>query len=133
LTQENCPRHTSFISFEKLQKQFDEGRQLFVYVNNSIIVGCFALSEQDDGSFELSNVAVQREYRGKGYGKEMVAFAMNKVKESGRNKIIIGIIEENVKLKDWYSTLGFKHKGTRRYNHLPFTVGNMEVTLKNKV
>jgi len=39
----------------------------------------------------------------------------------------IGIIEENEKLKKWYSDLGFVHIGTKKFEHLPFTVGFMEI------
>ena len=45
------------------------------------------------------------------------------------NKIKIGIVEENTVLKEWYKTFGFVHTGTRKYEHLPFTVGFMELEL----
>ena len=47
----------------------------------------------------------------------------------GGNKISIGIIEENAKLKDWYLKLGFNHISTRKFKHLPFTVGFMEMEM----
>jgi len=53
------------------------------------------------------------------------------VKSYGGNKISIGIIEENTKLKDWYLKLGFTHISTRKFKHLPFTVGFMEKELNS--
>ena len=38
----------------------------------------------------------------------------------------IGIMEENIKLKQWYMQNGFLSTGTKRFAHLPFTVGFME-------
>ena len=129
LTKENCPGNASFMRVEKLYKQYDEGRPMFAYLDNSIIVGYFSLSKNDGGSFELNNLAVLVEYRHKGYGREMIIFAMDKVREMGRNKMTIGLIEENTKLRNWYSGLGFIHAGTRKYKHLPFTVGFMKIGL----
>ncbi|MDP4145470.1 MAG: GNAT family N-acetyltransferase [Bacillota bacterium] len=129
LTKENCPGHTSFIQIEKLYEQYDEGRRLFGYLHNDIIVGYFSLGKNDGGNSQLENVAVLPEYRHKGYGKEMIFFAMSKAREMGSNKMVIGIIEENTKLKDWYSNIGFIHIGARKYNNLPFNVGFMEIQL----
>lgn len=38
---------------------------------------------------------------------------MNKVREIGSNKMAIAIIEENMKLKNWYSSLDFIHTDTK--------------------
>jgi ribosomal protein S18 acetylase RimI-like enzyme len=127
LTQENCPGHTSFMKVEKLYKQYDEGRPMFAYLDSGIIVGYFSLCKNDDRSFELDNLAVLPEHRHKGYGREMIIFAMGKVREMGSNKMTIGIIEENTKLRNWYIDLGFICIGTRKYNTLPFTVEFMEI------
>ncbi|MBU3161450.1 GNAT family N-acetyltransferase [Clostridium frigoris] len=129
LTNENCQGNASFIKTEKLYRQYDGGRSMFAYLNNGIIVGYFSLSKNDNGSFELNNLAVLVEYRHKGYGREMIVFAMNKVREMGSNKMTIGLIEESTKLRNWYSSLGFIHTGTRKYKHLPFTVGFMKIEL----
>ena len=129
LTKENCPGNASFMKVEKLYKQYDEGRPMFAYLDKGIIVGYFSLSKNDGGSFQLNNIAVLVEYRHKGYGREMIIFAMDKVREMGSNKITIGLIEESTKLRNWYSGLGFIHTGTRKYKHLPFTVGFMKIGL----
>ncbi|MBU3101299.1 MULTISPECIES: GNAT family N-acetyltransferase [Clostridium] len=126
LTKENCPGNASFMKAEKLYKQYDEGRLMFAYLDNGIIVGYFSLIKNDAGNFELNNLAVLVEYRHKGYGREMIIFAIDKVREIGSNKITIGLIEENTKLRNWYSSLGFIHTGKRKYKHLPFTVGFMK-------
>ncbi|MPN36714.1 hypothetical protein SDC9_184224 [bioreactor metagenome] len=56
----------------------------------------------------------------------LIDYAKEKVRAFGGQKITIGIIEENTRLMNWYTANGFVHTGTRKFNHLPFTVGFME-------
>lgn len=129
ITETNCPSHTSFIKAEKLQMQYDNGQLMFACTDNLKIVGYFSLASKGDGNYELDNLSVLPEYRHKGYGKEMIIFAVKKARDLGGGKISIGIIEENTQLKNWYCNFGFKHTGTRKFEQLPFTVGFMEIEL----
>ena len=129
LTQVNCPAHTSFIKAEKLYRQYDEGRLMFACLDNGTIVGYFSLVKINAESYELNNLAVLPEYRHKGYGKEMVSFVKEKAKELGSIEIVIGIIDENRRLKKWYENLGFIHTGTKISEYLPFTIGFMKADL----
>ena len=129
LTENNCPSHTAFMTPEKLVKQFDEGRPMFLLYCDNTPVGYFSLAKCSDKVWELNNLAVLPDYRHLGYGKAMVDYAVTAVKNNGGNKISIGIIEENTLLKNWYLKLGFNHIVTRKFEHLPFTVGLMELNL----
>lgn len=129
LTKENCPSHTAFMPLEKLQNQFENGNPMFLYEYNNKFIGYFSLSINDN-SVELNNLSVLPEYRHLGIGKKIVNYAVDYSKNTlGVNKIKIGIVEENTILKEWYKTLGFVHTGTRKFEHLPFTVGFMELEL----
>ncbi len=130
LTKENCPTHTSFIQPEKLKMQFDHGCPMFVYIEDSKIVGYFSMIPQKDGGLELDNLSVLPQYRHKGYGAEMIKYAVNTAKSMNVDALKIGIIEENTILKNWYLRNGFVHIGTRKFEHLPFTVGFMEYKIK---
>ncbi|HOQ76804.1 MAG TPA: hypothetical protein PK369_09585 [Thermoclostridium sp.] len=44
-------------------------------------------------------------------------------------EIVLGMIDENQKLKDWYRKHGFEGVGIRRSVKAPFTVGYMECRL----
>ena len=129
LTENNCPSHTAFITIDKLKKQFADGRPMFLFYQGDIPVGYFSLAKCSDEEWVLNNLAVLPEYRHLGIGKTIVDYAVAMVKSCGGNKISIGIIEENTKLKDWYLKLGFAHISTRKFEHLPFTVGLMELNL----
>ena len=129
LTENNCPSHTAFMKFDKLEKQFNDGRPMFIFCQDDVPVGYFSLAKCSDEEWELNNLAVLPEYRHLGIGKAMVDYAVAIVKNYGGTKISIGIIEENSTLKNWYLKLGFTHISTRKFEHLPFTVGCMEMKL----
>lgn len=129
LTREACPSHTAFMPISKLISQFDNDTPMFLYQFNDCFVGYFSLSVNDD-SVELNNLAVLPEYRHLGIGKELVDYAITYSKHTiGASKISIGIVEENLILKEWYEKIGFVHIGTKKFKHLPFTVGFMEIKL----
>lgn len=129
LTEKNCPSHTAFITIDKLESQFDDGRLMFLSYQDDIPVGYFSLAICNDGEWELNNLAVLPEYRHLGIGKSMVDYAVKMVENYGGNKISIGIIEENTRLKNLYLKLGFNHILTRKFEHLPFAVGYMELEI----
>lgn len=129
LTEENCPNHTAFISIEKLVRQYEIGTNMFLFQHYEKYVGYFSLVNNGE-SVELNNLSVLPEYRHLGIGKEMVKYAKDYAyNNTEANKIKIGIIEENTILKNWYSSLGFVHIGTKQFDSLPFTVGFMELKL----
>ena len=125
LTEQNCPKHTSFIKPEKLQRHFNQGTLMYGLYEDMHLIGCVSLSKKEGGVYDLHNLAVLPEYRHKGYGKQLLDFCKIKVKELHGNKITISIIEENIVLKDWYIANGFIHIGIKKFDHLPFTSGYM--------
>lgn len=129
LTKDNCPSHTAFMPIEKLTSQFDNDAPMFLYQYSGSFAGYLSLSINDD-SVELNNLAVLPEYRHLGIGKELVDYAITYSKNIlGANKIKIGIVEENTILKEWYEKIGFVHTGTKKFEHLPFNVGFMEIEI----
>lgn len=126
LTEQNCPRHPSFMKIDTLQQRYADGYQMYGLYEQDKLVGYVSISVDDNNAAELHNLAVLPGYRHKGYGKSLLDFCEKKAKEMGCNKIKIDIIEENKVLKDWYLKNGFVHLFTKIFNHLPFTAGFME-------
>lgn len=93
------------------------------------LVGYMSLSKEGEDAYELHNLAVLPEYRHLGFGKQLLEHAKETVKALGGNIIKIGIIEESTVLKQWYEQNGFVHTGTKKFDHLPFTSGNLEYSL----
>lgn len=127
LTAENCPTNGAFIPSLRLQEDYRSGALMYTLYENGDRAGFVQLTKKGDAVFELEKLAVLPEYRHRGYGKRLVGFVRDEARKLGARKITIGIIEENTRLKDWYAMNGFVHAGTRRFPHLPFTVGFMEL------
>jgi positive regulator of sigma E activity/ribosomal protein S18 acetylase RimI-like enzyme len=124
-TRENCPGHTSFVSDERLAGKIKNCYFSFgLYVGDKI-VGFVSLTDMGGCVYEMNDVSVLPEWRHYGYGRKLIDFCKEKVKELGGNKITIGIVEENFILKDWYTANGFVHTGTKTFDGLPFKVGFM--------
>jgi len=126
LSEQNCPRHPSFMKVDALQKRFADGYQMYGLYEQEKLVGYVSISIDEDNAAELHNLAVLPGYRHKGYGKSLLDYCEKRAKEMRCNKIKIEIIEENKILKDWYLKNGFVHLFTKKFDHLPFTVGFME-------
>ena len=126
LTKDNCPRHTSFITDERLAEKIRDGYYPYGYFVGDTLFGFVSLTDEGGGVYSMNNLSVLPEWRHFGCGKRLLDHCKDRVVEMGGNKIVIGIIEENGVLRDWYAANGFAHTGTERFEHMPFTVGHME-------
>lgn len=133
LTQENCPKHTSFIPLCYLETQMNWGWHMYALYADEKIVGYMSISKESDDVYELHNLAVLPEYRHNGFGRLLLDYAKDTVKSLGGRIIKIGIIEESTVLKSWYIANGFVHTATKKFDHLPFTSGYLEWDGKEKL
>jgi ribosomal protein S18 acetylase RimI-like enzyme len=129
LTPENAPTHPSFIILAQLEELRRKGLSFYGYFLGDRQVGFVAMERADDSLYYLEKLAVLPEYRHNGYGKELVQFVLDTAAAEGAKKLSIGIIDEQTILKNWYKEIGFRETGTRKFEHLPFTVGFMEIDL----
>ena len=130
-TRENAPRFTAFATDDtRLQYQFlVEHKPMYVYLHEGKIVGYYSLAMLDNGSVELNNLLVLPEFRHLGIGEKLVKDAIEKAKSFDKEKMELGIVDENKKLRMWYESLGFIHTGTKKFDFFPFTCGYMEMKL----
>lgn len=129
LTSENCPTNGAFMPSAHLEREYRKGKLMYVYDAGGKLVGFMQLAKKEDGVYELEKLAVLPEYRHRGYGAQLIHFAIQQVKAWGGCQMTIGIIEENNRLRDWYIRQGFSHIGTKVLPHLPFTVGLMVLSV----
>ncbi len=126
LTRQNCPTNGAFIERSWLETEWRKGILMYGLYCDQSMVGFMQLEQKSPDVYELKKLAVKPEYRHLGYGVALLSFARKTAKELAAKKITIGMIEENVILKEWYRVNGFVHTGTKKFDHLPFTVGFME-------
>jgi ribosomal protein S18 acetylase RimI-like enzyme len=125
LTKENAPTNAAFIEFEDLLKMTAKDIYLFGVFKDEIQIGFFTI-EKNNHLYYANKLAVLPAYRHNGYGKKMLDFVFAYVKRAGGRKISIGIINENLVLKNWYIQNGFSETAIKNYPHLPFEVCVME-------
>ena len=126
LTRENSPTHPSFITTGRLREDRNKGVKFFGLFLGEKQVGFVAVERADVGLYYVERLAVLPEYRHRGYGKRLMEFAFEYIKDNGGRRVSIGIINEQIVLKDWYKAMGFEDMSTRQFAHLPFTVCFME-------
>ena len=76
-------------------------------MENGVFVGCgYGVIEK--GFVGLFDIVVKEEYRGKGYGKEIVETILAKANETGIKKAHLSVVINNIKAKNMYEKIGFK-------------------------
>lgn len=101
--------------FDKLKKYPDYN--LFIAEYDNEIVGTFALLIMDnlahrgEPSSIVEDVVIRKDLQGKGIGKEMMNFAMNRSREKGCYKMVLSSHLRRENAHKFYESLGFKKHG----------------------
>lgn len=124
LTPANAPTNPAFITFDRFEESLRKGAKFFGFFEDEEIAGCVAIekSRHDESTYFIERLAVLPAYRHRGIGKLLLDFAFMKVNELGGKEISIGIIDENERLKKWYSRYGFIETGAQKNPGFQFTV-----------
>lgn len=144
LTEATAPTHASFMTLERLRGMRERGVRLFALLEPGCrapgavpeapprVVGCAALetSRRAAGVRYLERLAVLPAARHHGQGRALVEHVAAAARADGAEVLSIGIIDDEAVLKRWYQGQGFVVTGTRRFEHLPFTVCYMERRLE---
>ncbi|SOB92740.1 GNAT family N-acetyltransferase [Pseudobutyrivibrio ruminis] len=118
--------------------QLETGRfiPLTAVDDNEDIVGHFIIRyprDDDDSSVRFGFVIVSPEFRGKGYGKELLKLGIEYVKENlTATRIDLGVFENNESARHCYEATGFRSYA-RRECKLPIGIWNcvdMELFIK---
>ena len=105
----------------------ERGGEIYSVIEEGRVMGVCALVYSDDGVYEIAKMAVEKDARGKGYGKLLMEAAINGAKAKGGNKIVIvsnTVLEPAIRL---YEKYGFE---TTRLGQDPnYERGNIEMEL----
>jgi diamine N-acetyltransferase len=129
LTPGNCPSHPSFITIDRLFELKKTGIHLFGLFEDDLQAGFIAVEQSGGGRFFIEKLAVLPRCRHRGHGSGLMEHAFEFIRGKKGRVISIGIIDGHVVLKQWYKSFGFAETGTRRFDHLPFTVCFLEKAL----
>jgi len=129
LTPQNCPKHPSNCTDDWVQNDIARGVEYYILEHNGTPAGCAALEKAAPDLSYLERLAVLPEMRKKGFGKTLVDHVSDQAKASDAEKIGIGIISDDIELKEWYRKIGFVEGETKEFPHLPFMVTFMTYEL----
>jgi ribosomal protein S18 acetylase RimI-like enzyme len=129
LTPENCPKHPSNCTDDWIEKDFARGVSYYILEKNHAVIGCGALERVDPKLCYLERLAVLPQHRHRGYGRALVDHIMKQAILYGAKCMSIGIIADDVQLKQWYLDIGFVEGETKEFSHLPFLVTFMKCDL----
>ena len=109
---------------ERILEHFDDKSFRYILKDNNKSAGIFRIRETKYDKYkdaiELGALYLLDEFKGKGYGKEIWNFVINKAKSLGYNKLVIGCLEKNP-TNEFY-----KHMGGKLVSTNPITINNKE-------
>ena len=94
-------------TIDKMLKNIKHEMICVIKMDKGNIAGCgYGVIER--GFIGLYDIFVKEEYRGKGYGKEIVETILTKGKEIGIKKAYLTVVDNNTIAKNLYMQFGFK-------------------------
>jgi N-acetylglutamate synthase-like GNAT family acetyltransferase len=113
----HCNNIKSMETMETIENMLKNIRNDIISVyktGNETFAGCgYGIIEK--GFVGLFDIIVKEEFRGNGYGKEIVETILTKAKEMGINKAHLSVVDNNLIAKELYEKIGFKEIYKYRY------------------
>lgn len=132
-TEQSVPTFPAFIKPEIIENQISKGLFLYCFSVADAFAGSVGISDlRDTNTFKIERLAVLPEYRHCGIGKKLMDFAYNEIAARSGKIAQVEIVNENTKLKSWYTNNGFREIRIDTYKHLPFTVCVMNKGVEKK-
>jgi len=86
-----------------------ESKQAYVQMEGDTCVGLLVLDiNKKKEDYNIDIIIIDKRYQGRGYGKHMVKWGVDKLKDTGARKLTIGVDRTNIGAKKIYMNAGFK-------------------------
>jgi RimJ/RimL family protein N-acetyltransferase len=86
--------------------------EYYCVINSERMIGFLIINKSMSDNFWA--IYLIEEFCGKGYGKEILDFAINELKCAGHKKICLWVFEENNRARRFYEKYAFSFDGTTR-------------------
>lgn len=126
ITEENCPTNPAFIRLEHLELLLEKGVRLFGLFAGGKQVGFMVIDREEEAVYCVRRLAVLPERRHGGLGRKLMEYAYDYARTGKGRKVTVRIMDNNLRLKEWYKALGFVETDTKQFEKLPFAVSYME-------
>lgn len=93
---------------EAMIRTYIERGRLFVLSEGSVPIGALHLDPLDPETAEIRAVAVAEAHQGKGYGKRLLAHAIEAVRSSGLKRLIVATGNSSIGNLAYYQKAGFR-------------------------
>ncbi|MFX1238681.1 MAG: GNAT family N-acetyltransferase [Promethearchaeota archaeon] len=129
LSMSNAPTHPSNCKSDWITSALEKGIRYFIIYKNNNALGCVALEKANELACYMERLGVIPQFRRQGHGSRLVNIALQEAKKLRVERVEIGIIAEDDRLKTWYEKRGFILKEVKKFDHLPFKVAFMYVNI----
>ena len=93
------------------------------------------VTKENENIYEIKNIATYEKYQGKGYGKIMIKYIIDKLKDRDKCKLLLVGTGENDKILSFYKNCGFVYSHTvnnffiDNYDHKMFEEGKQLIDM----
>lgn len=98
----------------KMVEGYINDSEIYIAWQGKKVVGEYVLTKLNEDTVELKNIAVDKEFQGKGIGKMLVLDAIKKAKEAGFKKIEVGTGNSSFSQLALYQKCGFRIVGVEK-------------------
>ena len=128
-TMENASTFPAFIGSNVIANDIKNGLIIFGYKKDGEVIGCCGHSKHSDIIYKIKRLAVLPEYRHYGIGKRLMAHNELIIKENGGSIAEVHLVNNNEKLKRWYTENNYREIAIEEVKGLPFKVCIMQKEL----
>lgn len=100
-----------------ISQDYIRDNKVFKLVESSLIIGYYSYFLKDEKVIELDNLFILPEHIGKGFGKYLFLDFLNRIKETGIEKIML---DSEPNAEEFYAKMGF------------IKIGEFETSIKNR-
>ena len=129
LTRQNCPKHPSNCEDDWIEDELSKGVNYYILEVDGVPSGSVGILQNGPDLSYLMRLGILPENRNRGFGKKLMNFALEKLREKETKTVEIGVISNQTELVEWYEGFGFRVAGRRNFGHLPFEVTFMSKRL----
>ncbi|MFO1444055.1 GNAT family N-acetyltransferase [Bacillus sp. Bva_UNVM-123] len=107
-------------SEEIINEYIHEGDMFSILLEN-LVIGVALFIQESPSIVELKNIALLPEYRGRGFGKDIMNLAFEQYRRKSFQKMIVGTANSSIANLAFYQKAGFRIVGIRKnfFNKYP--------------